>query len=420
MRRGIQLAFIGATAVALTVAATPAWSAPTPGGGPLGNRQQISADKLNLSAVEREQAPLVGLSYQIREAVKRNHWSDYTGISVDVPSHVVKLYWKGTPPAALRAGLRIPKDVKLADVAVPYSLAQLDQEERRVMDANPTTVAGVALRADYAGLEIRLDRAAGDVAALARTITSSIPLTFTGGTRPTAGTYRFDDAMPFWAGGAYRRPTGGNMYLWCTAGFGGHTWDGQNVNVTAGHCGTNADLQTGTGFRFGHSNGGFMAMDSMLVSGGEYDSAMYNGPWNSNTGVPIYGANNPPLNSFVVSSGSWSGASVVQVTVVNTYVNVRDVGRVGPVFQTHEPNGQPTIGQGDSGGPVTQTVSLPDGSLAVLAGGIFSAFEDIASGDQCQGLHDPGRHCGANAFHVQIMDVMSHWGVTIGVTSPPI
>jgi len=420
MKRGIQLAFIGATAVALTVTATPAWSAPIPGGGPLGNRQTVSADRLNLTTLEREQAPLVGLSYQIREAVKRNHLTDYTGVSVDVPNHTVKLYWKGTPPAALRAGLRVPKDVKLADFAVPYSLAQLDQEERRIMDDHPATIAGVALGSDYAGIAVTLDQAAGDVAALARTVTSAVPLTFTSGTRPTAATWRFDDALPFWAGGAYRHPAGGGNFYYCSAGFGGHTWDSVNVDVTAGHCGTSVDLQTGTGFRFGHSNAGYGPMDSMLISGGEYDSAMYNGAWNENTGVPIYGAGDPSLFTYVLASGAFSGSSVVQVTGVNAYANVKDQGLTGPGIWTTEPNENPTIGEGDSGGPVVQTVTLPDGHFAILAGGIITAGQNDYSGNTCQGIQDPTRHCGWHSFQVQIEDIMSHWGVTIGVTSPPV
>src|SRR2546423_9757514 len=161
-------------------------------------------------------------------------------------------------------------------------------------------------------------------------------------------------------------------------------------------------------------------MDGMLVSGGEYDSAEYTGPWNSNQGVPIYGAANPPLNSFAVPSGAFSGSSVVQITQVNTYTNVTGLGRIGPGFRSVEPNHNPTVGQGDSGGPLSQTVSLSDGSLAVMAGGIITSGVLDFHGTQCQGIQDDSRRCGWASFYVQIEDLMSHWGVTIGVTSPPI
>lgn len=154
--------------------------------------------------------------------------ADYTGVSVDVPSHQVKLYWKGTPPA-------------------PHALAELDSEAHRIASENPEKVTAVGPRADYAGLDVTVDRS----------VTSRIPLTFASGNHPAPATNRWDDATPFWGGSVIVRPSGLFGQTACSTAFGGHTCDGRNVMVTSYHCGQNVDWHTPTGWLFGHANGGY-------------------------------------------------------------------------------------------------------------------------------------------------------------------
>jgi hypothetical protein len=138
--------------------------------------------------------------------------------------------------------------------------------------------------------------------------------------------------------------------------------------------------------------------------------------------VPIYGAADPAPGSFVVASGGFSGSSVLWLTnSTTTYINLEGVGTVGPGYWALQPDHVASVGQGDSGGPVAQTVSLSDGSLAVMAGGVVTAIAtDAQYRGACQGYQYDGRECSTLSFHVDIEPIMGHWGVTIGVTSPPV
>ena len=101
----------------------------------------------------------------------------------------------------------------------------------------------------------------------------------------------------------------------------------------------------------------------------------------------------------------------------NTYINIDGLGTVGPGYWAIEPNHVASVGQGDSGGPVAQTVSLSDGSLAVMAGGVITAIAtDPSYIGACQGYQVDGRQCSYWSFHVDIEAVMFHWGLQIGNT----
>lgn len=282
------------------------------------------------------------------------------------------------------------------------------------MDQHPALVAKVEVRDDFAGLVVGIDRAAPAPLASSSPITSEIPLTFTYLERPEAAVSRWDDETPFWGGDAMERPDKPGYVVRCSGAFGAHTSSGQNVMVTSYHCGSNKDWTTPTGWRYGRSNGGSSGLDSMLVSGGSYDDAMYVGDYQSNQGVPVYGAGDPALGSWVFASGSHSGASVIQVSGVNSYINLEGVGRVGPGFSTQNTDHVASVGQGDSGGPVAQAVSVTGGT-AIYARGVITGGTPETAGT-CQGYSPSTRTCWWETFHVNIGSIMSHWGLTIGNT----
>ncbi|MEO3744107.1 hypothetical protein [Plantactinospora sp. B5E13] len=404
-RRLLVFLAIGALGLA---AGTPAGAAPV--GKPDTPRQLVSAGSVGATDVERAQAPLVALSDRIQEQVAKQRLPGFAGVAVDIPARQVILYWKGDVPASLTTGAMMAKGVRLATVSVPYSLAELDREARRIAEQNQATVASVAPRTDFTGLTVALDRAASAGLATSSAIASEIPLTFTTTSRPEPAVNRWADEVPYWSGNAIERPAGTGRVYRCSTAFAARTTTNQNVMVTSNHCGTFAEWDTPGGWRVGTSGRGHAPLDSMLISGSYYDLNMYVGDYQSNTGVPIYGAGNPALNSWVFASGSHSGASVVGVGAVNVYINLNGVGTVGPGFYTVNTDGVASIGQGDSGGPVAQAVAA-NGGTAIYGRGVITAGTPSTTG-ACQGVQN--RQCYTQAFHVNIYDIMAYWGIMIG------
>ncbi|WP_422739637.1 hypothetical protein ACN263_10670 [Micromonospora sp. WMMD729] len=395
---------------ALTLGATPSPAAAVP--EPNDSRHLVNLDRLGASDLERAQAPLVALADQIQQRVAKQRLSGFTGVAVDVAARQVTLYWKGAPPAAFIKGLTMAEGVRLGTVAVPYSLAELDREARRIAQENQSTVASVGPRDDFRGLTVAVDREAVSGFRASADLASTIPLTVTTSAR-TEPASRWTDVVPYWSGNAIQRPVGSGNVVRCSTAFAGKTTSGTDVMVTSYHCGKNTEWKSpGNGWIVGNSNAGQASIDSMLITGSYYEGNMYVGDYQSNQGVPIYGAGNPALNSWVFSSGSHSGASVVQVQAVNKYINLEGVGTVGPGFYTVNTDGVASIGQGDSGGPIAQAVSVSGGTAIYGRGVITGGSPDTAG--PCQGVQSSGRQCWRETFHVNIYEVMARWGITIG------
>jgi hypothetical protein len=148
----------------------------------------------------------------------------------------------------------------------------------------------------------------------------------------------------------------------------------------------------------------------MLLTGASYGTAIYVGDHNSNQGAVIGGAANPAVNSYVFASGSFSGASVLRVVSTNQYLTNAEGVLVGPGFWALNEEGDATVGQGDSGGPVAGTHSNPD---RITARGLIS---HIATGNylgSCVGVVHDGRLCATRSFHVNISAITSGLGVTV-------
>lgn len=117
-----------------------------------------------------------------------------------------------------------------------------------------------------------------------------------------------------------------------------------------------------------------------------------------------------PQYSYVFASGSLSGASVLRVTHTNQYVTNEDGVAVGPGFWALNEEGDATVGQGDSGGPVAGTHSDPN---RVTARGLISMIALGSYPGSCTGLTSDGRLCSTRSFHVNIGSIAGGLGVTV-------
>jgi hypothetical protein len=123
--------------------------------------------------------------------------------------------------------------------------------------------------------------------------------------------------------------------------------------ISAGHCGANGQGATipgqpsPTGTILADSN----ARDTLAINyPAGVSGAIYNGPWNSSTGVRVGGAVADYVGNFICTGGASSGEHCgIQVQAVNQFVNVGYV--IGPETRAALPAGQCASAPGDSGGP---------------------------------------------------------------------
>jgi streptogrisin D len=418
--RNVSRSFLASAAcLALIVSTVAAWPArasgsPVPPAGPesASDSPRIVDGAGTLTEVEQAQLPLVEAADEIQALVDKHGLAGFAGVAIDLQRRSVTLSWKGELPRVLATELRrIRADVDVEVVPVPYSLAELDHEARRIAREHSGVVAEVGPTPDFRGLRVavKADLAAPAATAAADGIRSHIPLTFDGTSRPERA-MRWDDISPFWGGNAIDRLVNPILrtYVYCTTAFAGRRPNGQEVLITARHCGTNKEWRTPLGDRLvGTTENGAASLDATVLTGGDYSPLIYVGNYQSIVGRVVVGAGNPAQYSWVFPSGSWSGASVVQVTLVNQYV-VLDGQVIGPGFFTEHPDQVASVGEGDSGGPVAQAADL----TTVNARGMISAVDRNTEGP-CQGLVVTGRVCAWRAYHVNITQIANALNFTV-------
>jgi streptogrisin D len=395
-------------ALALAVPAIQASAASTSDAA--AGKKIISSDA-RLTPQERAQAPLVEAADQLQRLVTERGLTGFAGIGIRLGDRSLVLSWKGDVPAALTATLaQLRQHLSVVVAPVRYSLADLDREARRIARKHPRMVTEVGPLPDLAGLRVAVKSRAA-LPAARQTITSAIPLTMTVKPPARPAFWRWDDAPPFWGGAAIDHLDNAILrtYRYCTTAFAARKSGGQEAIITARHCGTNMDWRTPVSDRFvGHTEGGNAGLDANVLTGSDYSPVIYVGTWDSNVGRTVVGAGNPAQGSYVIPSGSWSGASVVRVTLVNQYINL-DGQIVGPGFWTEEQSHVATVGQGDSGGPVAQAAAT---TTTVNARGMIDAIDNNTIGT-CTGRTSSGRKCAWRAFHVNIGNIASGLGLTI-------
>jgi hypothetical protein len=272
--------------------------------------------------------------------------SGYAGVVVSAPQREVRVYWKGQVPAATRA-LAGRLGVTVRFLPARYTERDLVAEAQRIA-ADPR-VGTAAAKPDGSGLAVTVVPGARagrtDLLGSAR-----MPMTVSTGQRPAPLFSRQDDIPLFWGGSRYNSPVGG-----CSNGFALSVPGAPNVfEISAGHCGSDGQGVTIPGQPA--PTGGILAdvdaRDTLVI---QYPAglggAIYNGPFDSSTGVAVGGAVPDFVGELVCTGGASSGEHCgIPVLAVNAFVNIGIV--IGPQTIAAYPDAQCAAAPGDSGGPV--------------------------------------------------------------------
>ncbi|MBX9395079.1 S1 family peptidase [Streptomyces sp. TRM72054] len=375
--------------------------------------KSLSRDELLSDPRLRGQAEAQEVADAIDIAVREKKLKGFTGLKV-APEGVT-LHWKGSLPAPVRSVINnasLPVEIEPAQ----FSLAELDAAARDFISSPPASLGAKVTRVgpspDFTALEVVTEDTVSVRSAAPVTTEDGIPVRYK--TEPQAESVsRWNDTEPFWGGNAIDRlvdPIFRN-YTYCTTAFPVRRSNGTEGILSAQHCGTNKEWRTPQGDRLvGTSDSGSSSLDAMVLTGASYGAAIYIGDYASTSGAYVGAAANPSVNSYVFASGSWSGASVLRVTHTNQYVTNEDGVAVGPGFWALNEEGDATVGQGDSGGPVAGTHSDPN---RVTARGLISMIALGSYQGSCTGLTSDGRLCSTRSFHVNIGSIASGLGVTV-------
>jgi hypothetical protein len=386
---------------------------------------KVVAESEQLRDEAEAQAPLVDASDTIQEAVDTYGFEGYAGRAIDDSNSAVILYWKGELPptmSTLVAQLSAREGIAVEVRSATYSLSELDAESRRIIERDMETapdgvprVVSVEPLPDYGGLRVVLNSEL-DVASSRQAIQSPIRLEFTSGAPAKSAAGRWDDIPPFWGGAAIFRFTSATEGYWCTTGFSVY-FDGSTKNeaiTTDEHCTRDVPSRrtwiTGSGrHTVGNTYRTSESLDTALLTGGDTSSAGRYGPyiyvheWDSNTGQSVHARANPAVDQIVYTEGAPSGEWPARVEVVNKHINL-GYGDIGPGFDTFAVG--PTVGQGDSGGPVVTSNSGVTARGMIVA--IYGGTPDCLA-------NPPGwiRLCSNLAFHVNVTQALSSVNATI-------
>jgi streptogrisin D len=395
------LASGGAYATASRLAQTSTVDAPKPGTRIESPEQWAPKEML-------AQLPLSEAANRIHELAAAQQLSGIAGTAF-VNDRKVVLYWQGSLPIAMTDLLReLRQNVAIEVRKVPYSLATLDKEARRIMDVAPaqwgTRVTHVGPLPDFSGLQVGIDPSSA--AEGKTTIRSSVKTVVNAAPPAVPAAWRWGDTPPFYGGAAIDRPgTFPGTYYYCTTGWAARRRsNNQEVMITARHCGTNKDWRTPEGNRLvGHSDGGNAGLDAMSISGGDYSPFIYIGSWDSSSSLRVGSSGYPSVNQYYCTSGSWSGAVCNnRAQTVNAYADISGLGRIGPGTWTLNANNLSAAGQGDSGGP---TFAFTNSNTRARAIGMIEAIDGNYE-RPCGGIPED-RLCASRVFSVQVPNILN-------------
>jgi hypothetical protein len=338
------------------------------------------------------QVPMVAAADQIKAAAEADPASGYTNIALDVPTHTVTVYWKGTVPATIThliQALRSPAVIIKVQPSA-HSKKELDHRMLALQKAAPHYAArGVHLRdigakVDGSGLDVGIDAPGATAAAFAeaRSVltedqdtanSSSIPITVKAAPK-IHPTHRLQDVPNHWAGA---RITGKEAsYGHCTTGFPmRRRSDGRTFITTAYHCDGPAGHPeyyqwwdywndnfcnnnfSCTTYRMGevwyrHSplDVEYIRPPNGAVEGQTYTRGV--APGNQQY-RPISSVGSNYSGQYVCTSGAMSGehCDVVTQSFAYTVLWWADYQWV-PIWYAYQKDGLPATAGGDSGGPV--------------------------------------------------------------------
>jgi hypothetical protein len=269
----------------------------------------------------------------------------FAGIVAAPQNRDVRVYWKGDVPASLRA-LASGLDVPVKFLPAKFTERELLAETKR-LGADPQ-VRSVGPEVDGSGLRINVTSAGRQAIQSGTGLlgTTTVPLHLESGPEPSA-LLRQNDIAPYWGGAWFTTPSA----LGCSTGF-AINWGGLDHMLSAGHCGNNGEIAVDGGGNPAIDTMGTVfndvpVRDTMMIDTPSQGN-IYIGPWDSNTGMDVIGAEADIVGNLVCTSGARSGEHC-GLTV--THVNQTDNGW-SPLTRAVHPSGGCAAAGGDSGGPV--------------------------------------------------------------------
>ncbi|GIF48794.1 trypsin [Asanoa ferruginea] len=391
--------------VTLAGVAMPASAAPKPGPG------GGAVDELQV-----RQRPLVDAAARIRAVVDEDR-SNFAGIEL-VSSTELRLFWKGTPPAAVAKVVgQLRQSVPIKVIPAAYALRELKSEASRLV--KQSTATGVVLAAplpDGSGLRVRV---AGSATMRAAQSLTTVPTSVEVGDAPTP-TGRWADTVPFWGGSTIQRPVSGNIVARCTTAFAGRR-NNQDVLLTAGHCGSTGQTWTtpsGTYFppiTVGTANYKAADLEAMFIPVSSHRGRIYDGgvdPTGQGIGEfskAVAGWAPPEVGQYICQSGSYSGVRCsIRITLKWVMYAIDDGTIVTNGVEAQRDDKANAVGKGDSGGPIFRLSSDPN---RVIALGVQSAADGTKPAT-CTGI---ATQCYWRLYFADLTQIVGHTGFTITV-----
>jgi streptogrisin D len=363
--------------------------------------------------------------------------SGFAGVSLDMETSTVRLYWKGPVPASVLnqiaqlstlvpgvPGLLSPP--KIIVLPAKYDFAEMDL----VLDAltkSPTAAAwglqGDNPKADGSGIKIAVEGNTHSLADWSALAGIDVVAVSNETVMPSVG--RWDDVPPYWGGSVIQQKSTGGR---CTLGFGAHYPHGDTVGITAAHCASSfsetREFVTNKGRKVGWSQDINVARDLMnLDPGANTDSSFgsyiwIGGPDTSGGGANeswyrVTGVANAVEGDWVITSGAYSGTRG-NILVKDIHVRRKDNRGIWieELALSEQKDHLSVIGEGDSGGPTFRAA----GSGIVVAEGTIYGY-DANTVVPCKGVPTSStRHCAWRIYFTgRLKDYLNAEGLAINV-----
>ncbi|WP_204285707.1 hypothetical protein [Microbispora amethystogenes] len=385
-------------------------------------------------ALWKAQKDLVGQADEIRKVARRGarFVPGYADITLDNEHRRVDLYWKGEPPADVRAAVASAK-VRVQLHTAAYDFNELQTAARVVMGGRFTAtslsngraldtrdIVEVGPSAGGSGLTIThfdpsttrdassatIEVSAGGVSVRANVVGTA--------ERPSTTNY-FRQAVPVRGGRVFIA----NSSL-CSTAFVVQDPAGALRTLTAAHCVRKGQyVDTYNGQAFGVANNSNSIQDVAIFDNSRYYTGVtYTRQVEQGAGMDTddrvtaaltTGAYQPYVGQWICISPGLSGGSCgIQITASGVWYEDPSAGRtIGPVFKGWS-NTENVVGSGDSGGPVFDSIS-PE--LHITALGVISGRYGATS-TQCKSYAN-GRSCSHGVLFVGIEDAYRALGIRV-------
>jgi hypothetical protein len=280
-------------------------------------------------------------------------------------------------------------------------------------------VSGVAPAPDGSALLVSVTGDAESARLIPAIQTAAVPVVIEPYEQPIlADGGRQQDTAPYAGGSIYHFPLPDNSIGVCSTGFALQV-GAERKMLSAGHCGADGDtlLQgdgTGSGGVLGTVSGSDRAHDTLLI---DVDStgAIYPGPYNAASTVPVHLAINNYPGTLVCTSAAVTGQHC-DLRIVNVHQSIKvldpDVGTYTITDEVRAEQLSHTVaaGLGDSGGPVVAEDS-PDNFQLVYPLGTVTAI-DASTPVPC-GATALATQCGWRVYYADLSAALARYSASV-------